>query len=208
MFEKLIILVITGMIAITNSGCTQNNAMISLENGEIQMQNGGVINLENRKTYAEEDFVSLKSGTPYDEVIRKYGEADDGWGNLVYPLENGRNLRITISMNEQVLFVEIREGNEFERCLKWEEREKSENDGKSSTRHRKSDFLILKKGMSFNEVENILGLDYTLIGNGFIVAKYLTEDFDWVIISCGVDSVIMSVSVCSIEGEIVEKLIL
>lgn len=179
MLKTIITIVISGIMIMGNCACGQN---------------GGAISMENKTTYTEDDFVNLRSGTSYDEVIEKYGETDDGWGNPIYLLEDGNTLRVSISMNKQVLFVETRQGNEFMHCLKWEEREKSENDGKSSTRHKKSDFTKIKEGMSFDEVEGELGLDYSLIGNGFIIAKYLTEDFEWVVIACGQNNEVKSIS--------------
>ena len=147
-----------------------------------------------KEVYNEEDFVNLKSGTYYDEVVKQYGGTDDGWGNLIYPLENGKMLLVSISINKQVLFIETIQEDEFSRCPDWEEREKRENNGKSEMRHSRSDFAKIKEGMSFDEVESILGSDYTLIGNGFTIAKYLTEDFNWVIISCGQGDKVKNVS--------------
>lgn len=170
MLKKIAAFIIIGMIVSGSSACSKNDEMISIEN---------------KTTYTEDDFVNLKSGTPYDEVVKIYGGSGDGWGNLVYTLEDGRTLLITISADKQVLFIETKQGDKIEPCLKWEEREKSETNRKSSTRHPKSDFDFIKEEMSFGEVEDKLGYDYKLIGNGFTIAKYLTEDFDWFIIACG-----------------------
>ena len=179
--KKLIIFVLIGIMVMVSvsSSCHGNN---------------GVHNIGNKMIYTEYDFVNLKSGTPYDEVIEIYGEANDGWGNLVYPLEDGRKLHIYFSVMKQVLYINIVQGDQFERFYEWEEREKRETSESLCLRHPKSDFDAIEIGMSFDEVVDKLGPDYHLVGNGRLIARYFTEDFDGVLICCGQNNEVTSIS--------------
>ena len=182
--KKIVTFILLGILIMANGACKSNYE---------------VTNMYHELNYTEEDFVNIKSGTLYDEVVSMYGEADDGWGILVYLLEDNIQLRIVFSVEGRVLLVEVNRGDEFKPCLQWVEREKRELNRTSSLRHSKSDFDFVKEGMLFGDVEKELGFDYTLIGNGFIIAKYLNEDFNWFIIACGQNDIVKSYT---LEGAI------
>jgi len=183
--KEFIILAILGVITMGNSGCVRdvNGSSHNVESGPT-ISSTAIKDSSEQNNYCKEDFLELKSGSTYDEVINAYGEPQGDWYNLIYPLDNGQYAHITISIDRKVLFLNIlNEDGKPERFMEWEERERNENGGMANTPHKKEDFINLKKGTPFKVVEEEFGMDYVEAPTGVHVIQYLVEDYNWVTIS-------------------------